>query len=1568
MSLRLLPPLNRLIALLFVLIGSAAHAVATECTAVYSSTSTNISAFNIQSGALMFSPVINRTEVNAVGLNPNDGKLYWVDQTVRSYTDAYGNLNFYYAWIYRRNADGTGAEDTVGYINLGTNSNAPVIGGTFDASGNYYLMRSNKQVYRVPAATAQAAGGGQLASSATFTINSSSPALSTTTNGDIVFDASGRLWATVQNSSNVALLAQIDLTSGTILSSTPIKNTSGGSLTATTSTGVNGLAIDPVTGRFFISSTISGTVGIYALDASLAPTQLTATAGVDLASCAPLNSVPNSPTLSKQFGTATRFGAPASTSLTITIGNSNLDPYYLYQPLTDTLPANMTIASGATTTTTCTNGTPSTTSTSVSLPAGASIPVGGCTVTISAVTGSAVGTYTNTISSGALITSVGTYSTAATATFEIKPLGPVNLSVTKTDNGVNFNAGATGSYFITVTNGTGASSASTPITLRDVLPAGMTLETITTTAAGSVGTPTVSGQTVDWTYTPSPALAAGDSVTFKVTVKIAASVTGGTTLSNYVAVGGGGDPDPIPTPGAACSSAQCASDSTTITAAKPAYTIDKADADASFTSGSQGTYTLKITNVGTLETTGGINVTELLPTGLTFASASSSSGTVTGGVENTSGTQNLIVTPSSSLQPNQSLTVTLVVNATAASGTLTNRVSVGGGGSADAPDPATCTVTTPPGNCDVESTPISAATATTDLRLTKSVSPTTTAIGSAVTYTITVYNDTTADLSNVGLSDLVPDNVTVSSATCAKPGGNSASACGTVTVNGNLVSMTGAVVARYTVSRQGARTDYPLTITISGVATATGSSTNQVTAVLPNGYKDATPLNNSATAILTVTSATNNPPLACSTQMYGLFGTFMGAGGTTATMSEIRSLTTAGSIGSILTTVPTSATNTAAYGYNYALAISNDGRYVFASGDDKTLRVYDVVAGRWIAFVTYSNPNSERIIRMAVGPNGVGYFGSTDQLWSFSTSSPFTVNGPYTVSFTNTSNITPAPFLQDTQNSTNSGDFIVDADGYLYLLANPNIGGTVQSYVDIFRIVSASTATPTATFFGRISDADLGGRSYAGLASLSSGTYALSNDRLMVQLDLATLQATNPVTTGTSTNISTDLATCYQPVLRPSVTVVKSVRQIDPATGAEITGPVVAGSTLEYTITTRNTGTLNAANVTLRDTVPTGSTYVSGSTRLNGAALTDLVSGTQNSKFPFTTATAINSPGAPNGVLYIDTTGAATSNDFEAVVTFRVTVNTDATTIVNQATVVHADGQTSSNTTSTDRAYPTFTVVKGVNTPIIKVTDTGLDGATDPATFTRSPAQLEYTIRVRNTSSINATNVKVTDLLPVGMTYVAPSVGTPAISEPVITTVVVGADSRQQLMYTIASLPAGGTQELRLTVDPSTPRETAQRPFVNNASASLPGSPTVTSADVRTDVVYVKLVKRVRNVTRGETTFGVQSDGVPGDVLEYCINFYNYSSLALVKFQIKDLIPTNTTALLTGYDAEEPSSTTNFGVKVTRPTTPTYYLSSGNTSDPTVVGASLTGTQMTTNIGTLSLSESGQTCFRVTVQ
>ena len=110
---------------------------------------------------------------------------------------------------------------------------------------------------------------------------------------------------------------------------------------------------------------------------------------------------------------------------------------------------------------------------------------------------------------------------------------------------------------------------------------------------------------------------------------------------------------------------------------------------------------------------------------------------------------------------------------------------------------------------------------------------------------------------------------------------------------------------------------------------------------------------------------------------------------------------------------------------------------------------------------------------------------------------------------------------------------------------------------------------------------------------------------------------------------------------------------------------LLAGETLRYTITVKNIGNGNAVNVVLRDAVPANTTYVAGSTTLNGAAVAD-VAGLS----PLVNGMPINSPADTTpGSMPAD---ASSSQANVATITFDVVVNpnvVNGTVISNQGFV-----------------------------------------------------------------------------------------------------------------------------------------------------------------------------------------------------------------------------------------------------------------------------------------------------------
>lgn len=145
----------------------------------------------------------------------------------------------------------------------------------------------------------------------------------------------------------------------------------------------------------------------------------------------------NPPTISKQFA-PTAIPANGVSTLTIVLGNTNATAATLTADLIDTLPispAAIVVAPSPAIGGTCTTAsvTALAGSGTVRYASGASIPAGGCTITVN-VTGATEGVFTNIIPVGGLQTSQGSNVQATTADLTISPLGFISGTVFRDNN------------------------------------------------------------------------------------------------------------------------------------------------------------------------------------------------------------------------------------------------------------------------------------------------------------------------------------------------------------------------------------------------------------------------------------------------------------------------------------------------------------------------------------------------------------------------------------------------------------------------------------------------------------------------------------------------------------------------------------------------------------------------------------------------------------------------------------------------------------------------------------------------------------------------------------------------------------------------------------------------------------------------------------------------------------------------------------------------------------------------------------------------------------------------------
>jgi uncharacterized repeat protein (TIGR01451 family) len=221
-----------------------------------------------------------------------------------------------------------------------------------------------------------------------------------------------------------------------------------------------------------------------------------------------------------------------------------------------------------------------------------------------------------------------------------------------------------------------------------------------------------------------------------------------------------------------------------------------------------------------------------------------------------------------------------------------------------------------------------------------------------------------------------------------------------------------------------------------------------------------------------------------------------------------------------------------------------------------------------------------------------------------------------------------------------------------------------------------------------------------------------------------------------------------------------SAARLEPVKTVSPTGALVGGQTATYTIAIPNTGLLDTAGTTLADPIPAGTTYVAGSTKLNGVSLPDASGGVM----PFATAAPVNSAGKGAGVIAFGSS---------ATVQFSV-VAAGSGTVLNVATI------------DPDGAGPgTALTVSAVNSGL---TGPGVAKSFAPTTI-GAGGKSTLTVTLSNPNAQAVLGAAVTDNLPSGMVIATPANASSTCASAVVTAVSTGTT----LGLSGASIPASGS-------------------------------------------------------------------------------------------------------------------------------------------------------------------------------
>jgi uncharacterized repeat protein (TIGR01451 family) len=161
-----------------------------------------------------------------------------------------------------------------------------------------------------------------------------------------------------------------------------------------------------------------------------------------------------------------------------------------------------------------------------------------------------------------------------------------------------------------------------------------------------------------------------------------------------------------------------------------------------------------------------------------------------------------------------------------------------------------------------------------------------------------------------------------------------------------------------------------------------------------------------------------------------------------------------------------------------------------------------------------------------------------------------------------------------------------------------------------------------------------------------------------------------------------------------------------------------------------------------------------------------------------------------------------------------------------------------------------------------------------------------YTITATESASshVSPSTLTLTDPVPAGVTLLSEACtvtggavcGTPSVSG-------------QTVSVTITSLPSGSSATLTVHgKDASLPVGTT-----TNTASLATSFGVFANASAATTIVANVLAKTVANVTEGIAA-GNSVKALPGDVLEYVLTYTNYTNAPLYNFTISDLVPANT--------------------------------------------------------------------------